>query len=84
MRHRFAITALLVTLPLTSGYAAQWKDCRQVKRESLRLQQALRKGVVLRSYRDRAQMRSTLRDNNNWLWKQCRQYSNELRELSVR
>lgn len=84
MRYRWVLAALLVVLPLSGVCNAQWKDCRQVKRESLRLQQALRKGVVLRGYRDRPQMRNTLRDNNNWLWKQCRQYSGELRELSVR
>ncbi|WP_372749505.1 hypothetical protein [Litorivivens sp.] len=67
-----------------SAHAANWDECRQVKRDSLRLQQALRKGVVLRGYRDRTQMRNELRDNNNWLWKRCRQYSAELRDLSAR
>lgn len=84
MRYKLMLAVLLVSVPWSGVYGAQWKECRQVKRESLRLQQALRKGVILRGYRDRPQMRDSLRDNNNWLWKQCRRYSSELRELSVR
>ncbi len=76
---------LLILVLLSSGLqAAEWIECEREKRASLRLEDALRKGYVLRGYRDRNDMRAALNDQNNWIWKHCRQYSRDLREMAAR
>ncbi len=64
--------------------AADWSDCRRTKLEAISLEQALRKGYLLRQYASRSAMRQRLRDRERWLWRNCRRYSSELRELSAR
>lgn len=64
--------------------AAEWPDCRRAKLESLQLQNALRKGNVLRGFRDRSAMRDAMRRHDKWLWQECRRYSGELRDLAAK
>lgn len=64
--------------------SADWSDCRRTKLEAISLEQALRKGYLLRQYASRSAMRQRLRDHERWLWRNCRRYSSELRELSAR
>ena len=64
--------------------AAEWPECRRAKQDALSLEQALRKGLVLRGYANRSEMRQVLREHDRWLWRNCRRYSSEMRELSVR
>ncbi len=65
-------------------HAAEWRDCRRTKLEALSLEQALRKGYTVRQYASRSAMREKLRDHDRWLWRNCRRYSSDLRELSAR
>lgn len=64
--------------------AADWSDCRRGKLDALSIEQALRKGYVLRGYADRSAMREALRERDRWLWRNCRRYSSKMRDLSIR
>lgn len=74
----------VLTLACPPVLAADWQACKKTKLEALQLDDALRRGSVLRGYRNRSQMRATLRDRDKWLWRNCRRYSGELRELAIR
>lgn len=70
---------LLVTgLPLA---AAEWSECRRVKRDVVTLQQALREGRKLKGYKSGAAMKRARRDGDIWLRKHCRYYSRRLRDI---
>ncbi len=64
--------------------AADWPECRRAKLESIKLQDALRKGRLVRGYSGRNAMRGAMRDYDKWLWRECRQYSGELRDLAAK
>lgn len=81
MKVLFLSILVLVSTPLQ---AADWADCKRVKKDTLRMQQALRKGHSLRGYSNRAALRAAYRDKNDWLWKHCRQFSGELRDFAAR
>lgn len=69
---------------LSITQAAEWPECRRAKLESLQLQKALRKGNIPRGYSSRSAMRAAMRNTDRWLWRECRRYSGELRDLAVR
>ncbi|MBB3048302.1 hypothetical protein FHR99_002576 [Litorivivens lipolytica] len=79
---RFLIIGLLSWSCLAQ--AVDWSDCRRGKLDALSLEQALRKGHMLRGYPDRSAMREALRERNDWLWRNCRRYSGKMRDLSIR
>lgn len=78
------ISFLALTAFANVLYATEWPECRRTKLESLKLQQALRKGSLLRGYNNRGAMREAMRDNDKWLWRECRRYSGELRDLAAK
>ncbi len=84
MKHALTGALLCLMLGSPSIHAADWSDCRRTKLESLQLQKALRKNYLTRGYRSRSAMRDAMRRKDAWLWRQCRRYSSDLRELAVR
>lgn len=61
--------------------AADWPECRQVKREAVRLQKALRDGRKLTGYRSGSAMKKARRDRDIWLRKHCRYHAKRLRDI---
>lgn len=88
MKVRLLVFLLVLLCQSSIALAADWTECRRAKLESLQLQSALRKGKVLRGYRSRSRSRSAMRDamrnRDKWLWRECRYYSAELRDLAVK
>ena len=74
-----SMTLLVVTTPTLQ--AADWPECRNVKREAVRLQKALRDGRKLSGYRSGSAMKKARRDKDVWLRKNCRYHSRRLRDL---
>ena len=64
--------------------AADWRECERAKQRQLSLQQAARDTPV-KTRKGGSRKRSTpaqrLEDIETWLWKHCREYSYELRDL---
>ena len=81
-----AVIVFFLLIPLfgAAAHAAEWPDCRRAKLESLQLQNALRKGALVRGYRSRSAMRDAMRAKDRWLWRECRRYSGELRDLAAK
>lgn len=79
-----AISFLLLFSCMSASRAADWPDCRRAKLESMQLEDALRKGRLLRGFRDRSAMRSAMRRHDKWLWRECRRHSSELRDLAAK
>ena len=75
---------LALSILAIPAFAADWPECRRAKLESVQLQQALRKGTILRGYRSRSAMRDDMRRKDKWLWRECRRYSGELRKLAIK
>lgn len=85
MKTHFLIVSISLLFSLaTDSQAAEWQECRRAKLESLQLQNALRSGGVVRGYRDRSAMRSAMRRKDKWLWRECRRYSGELRDVAIK
>lgn len=78
LTRRIALIGVLMPL---SVCAADWDDCKQRKREALRLEQGLGKGKKVSGYSSGAAMKARRRELERWLRKNCRYYSNRLRDL---
>ncbi len=63
--------------------AADWRQCKSEKLEAIRLEKALRKGRRLKGYGSGAAMKRERRRIDEWLWKNCRSYYSELRDLYI-
>ena len=61
--------------------AADWKACRAKKIETVRLEQALGDGKKLKGYSSGAAMKKARRAKEDWIWKNCRYYSRQLRDI---
>ena len=75
----FSMALVVVTVP--TSWAADWPECRNAKRESVRLQKALRDGRKLSGYSSGSAMKKARRDKDIWLRKNCRYHSQRLRDL---
>lgn len=77
----FFICAALVSTQL---HAAEWKECERAKLRQLKLEQRSHSGGKT-GHKARSGKTSNSRHNaaaiDEWLWKNCRSYSNELRRL---
>lgn len=66
-------------------HAAEWRECEKVKLQQLRLTEKSRVSAPKKSHgKHRARTDSshtTADDLETWLWKNCRDYSYELRTL---
>lgn len=78
---RSIIILFLCIFLINTAVAAPWRECKTQKLESMRLEKALRKGRMLKGYSNRSAMRQERRRLDDWLWKNCRRYSSELRDL---
>lgn len=72
---------LFASLVATSAHAASWEKCKSRKLEAIRLEKALRRGSKVKGYRSREAMRRERRHLDDWLWRNCRYYDSELRDL---
>ena len=66
---------------ISTAQSADWPQCKTQKLESMRLEKALRKGRKLKGYASRNAMKRERRRIDDWLWKHCRYYDSELRDL---
>jgi hypothetical protein len=68
----------------TQLHAAEWRACEKAKLRQLNLEQTARSGGGKKPSRSRSGS-SKSRENadrlDEWLWKNCRDYANELRTL---
>jgi hypothetical protein len=66
-------------------FAAEWRECEQAKLRQLDLQQSRRQASAShkrkKSTSRSSQSRASVESLDDWLWKNCREYSYELRTL---
>ena len=71
----------VLALVNTQLHAAEWKECERAKLRLLKLEQrGAKSGHKARSGKS-ANSRHNAAALDEWLWKNCRSYSNELRRL---
>ena len=65
-----------------AAHGAGWRDCKKAKLRELKLEQAVRSGAPTRKRSGRGKSpRQRAEALDEWLWKNCRVYSYELRKL---
>ncbi len=80
MKFSFAVLGIFLVMN-HSARAADWNACRARKVEVVRLEQALGAGKKLKGYASGAAMKKARRSKEDWLWKHCRSYSRQLRDV---
>lgn len=77
--------AFVLIVNVAPLHAAEWRECEKVKLQQLRLTEKLRISALKKSHgKHHARTDSsytTADDLETWLWKNCRDYSYELRTL---
>lgn len=77
----FLFIIAMTTLSL-STHATEWRDCEKAKLRELKLQRSDDHKVSKRkSHRREEDRRQSADEIDTWLWKNCREYSYELRQL---
>jgi len=75
---------LCLTLASAQVHAAEWKECERAKLRQLKLEQRTQTGGKS-AQKSRSGKTASSRRNaaalDEWLWKNCRSYSSELRRL---
>ncbi|MDB6063652.1 MAG: hypothetical protein JWM78_3755 [Verrucomicrobiaceae bacterium] len=83
-RHIFLIAGLSLSF-ISEAHAAEWRACEKAKLRQLDLQQSKRTASPSnkrKSSRSRGEgAHDSAEQLEDWLWKNCRQYSYELRTL---
>ena len=78
------IAGLMVSLT-TAAHAAEWRECEKAKLRQLDLQQRQKTASPSHSRKSsKSRQRSahvSIEQLDEWLWKNCREYSYELRTL---
>ena len=75
------LVSVVFVLSGAMAQGADWSECEGVKREAVRLQQALRDGRKLKGYSSGEAMKKARRKRDTWLRKNCRSYSRRLRDI---
>jgi len=77
----FAAAAAIAILP-GSAVGAEWRECEQAKLRELKLLRSEhQKKPKRKSARQSAQPQQSAEEIETWLWKNCREFSYELRQL---
>lgn len=72
---------VLAIIVCTPAWGGNWKACKKEKIEVVRLEQALGHGRKLAGYRSGSAMKKARRSKEEWLRKNCRYHSRQLRDL---
>ena len=82
-RHFTLVTVTVFALLATRVDAAEWKACERAKLQLLRQEQIQRSGGAhgRRHHRRATTPARNAAELDEWLWKNCREYSYELRAL---
>lgn len=63
-------------------HGAEWRDCEKAKLRELKLQQGSRESKPTKSKKKNQRSRGErIEEIETWLWKNCREFSYELRQL---
>ena len=88
--HRFCLRSKVARLLIVavgslslSAYGAEWRDCEKAKLRALQLQQNTAEHKIPKSKKQRrtGAQHQSVDEIDTWLWKNCREYSYELRQL---
>ena len=64
------------------AHSAEWRDCEKAKLRALQLQQHVDEHkTAKRKKQHRVDQHQSVEEIDTWLWKNCREYSYELRQL---
>lgn len=76
----FFILAAVLLSPL--AYGAEWRECEKAKLRELKLQQGSAQSKPAKGKKRKQESRSErIEEIDTWLWKNCREFSYELRQL---
>jgi hypothetical protein len=80
--HFFLFVVAASTLSL-SAHGTEWRDCEKAKLHELNLQRGNddRKTSKRKSHSHGESRRQSAEEIDTWLWKNCREFSYELRQL---
>lgn len=77
--HGFILMAVVLS---PSAQSAEWRECEKAKLRELKLQQGSAESKPSKSKKRKSESRSErIEEIDTWLWKNCREYSYELRQL---
>lgn len=75
-------SALAAIVFAMNAHAADWRECEKAKLRELQLQQSAdHKTSKRKSQRRHESRRQNAEEIDTWLWKNCREFSYELRQL---
>jgi len=78
------VTAIFLAGPF-GAHGADWPQCEKAKLRQLDLQQERRQAAPLRPKKSRKKTpAASVEQLDEWLWKNCRGYSYELRDIEQR
>lgn len=84
-KSRFKFLRLIATFSMVfsvGAYAAEWRDCEKAKLRELQLQKtSARKTSRRKTRRQQEDRQQSAEELDTWLWKNCREFSYELRQL---
>lgn len=82
-RYYFAVFISCLYFILASEvHAAEWRECEHAKLRQLDLEQARRQAKPSgKSHQRKKTSRASVEQLDEWLWKNCREFSYELRTL---
>ncbi|MFT3929771.1 MAG: hypothetical protein QM709_05645 [Spongiibacteraceae bacterium] len=73
---------VIAAMPASSAYAAEWRECEKAKLRELKLQDGAEKRTTTKKKAShRESLGQRIEEIDTWLWKNCREYSYELRQL---
>lgn len=77
-----AVITWLCFIPASAIHAAEWRECEHAKLRQLDLEQTRRKASPSgKSHQRKKTSRASVEQLDEWLWKNCREFSYELRTL---
>lgn len=75
----FILAAVLLS---SAAYGAEWRECEKAKLRELKLQRSSMESKPSKGKKHKQESRSErIEEIDTWLWKNCREYSYELRQL---
>lgn len=85
MRFYLSFFLFASVMMASSVHGAEWRECEKAKLQQLRQSEQARSAVPTKSRKKSKSSRSSstrsIDDIETWLWKNCREYSYELRAL---
>lgn len=79
----FFYCAIIVTqmFPI-AAHSAEWRECEKAKLREIKLQQGAASSKPTKGKKSKKESRSErIEEIDTWLWKNCREFSYELRQL---